>query len=130
MDIGFLASLRGKNRIGVFIKNINSPKIGRGITNQNLPRKIDIGFSTIPYDPLIISFSMEQLLGYKSPQFKTSLKYQVNKVLCLNTGVQINPNRFGIGFIVRKGNISLSYGYLTHHVLPGTHQSNIGFSFK
>ena len=129
MDIGFLASLRGKNRIGVFIKNINSPKIGRGISNQTLPRKIDIGFSTIPYDPLMISFSMEQLLGYPNPQFKTSIKYQINKMLCLNTGVQINPNRFGIGFVIRKNNISLSYGYITHHVLPGTHQSNIGFSF-
>ena len=101
-DLGFLASLREKNRIGVFIKNINSPNIGRGLSNQNLPKKIDIGYTTIPYDPLIISFSMEQVFGYPSPQLKTSLKYQINKIICLNTGVQINPNRFGIGFVIHQ----------------------------
>ena len=42
LDIGFLGSLREKNRLGVFIKNINSPIIGDGMSIQNLPRKIHI----------------------------------------------------------------------------------------
>ena len=129
IDLGLLASLREKYRLGVFIQNINSSSIGDGVSNQHLPRKIDIGFSVIPYDYLIISFSTEQLLGYDSPQLKSSVKYQLNKILCFNAGIQANPNRFGIGFILEIKNLSLSYGYLTHHVLPGTHQSNIGFRF-
>ena len=129
IDLGLLASLTGKYRFGVFIENFNSSSIGNGISSQNLPRKIDVGFSVIPYDYLVISFSTEQLLGYDSPQLRSSIKYQLNKILCLNAGVQANPNRFGIGFIVENKNLSLSYGYLTHHVLPGTHQSNIGFRF-
>jgi len=129
LDIGFLASLREKYRVGVFIKNINSSLIGNGISSQALPRKIDIGLSILPFDYLMVSFSMEQLLGYESPQFRSSIRYRLNKVLYLNAGIQTNPNRLGLGFILKNKNLSLSYGYLTHHVLPGTHQSSIGFSF-
>ena len=129
IDLGFLASLRQKYRFGVFIENINSSSLGNGITSQNLPRKINIGFSLIPYDYLAVSFSTEQLLGYDSPQFRSSVKYYLNKMLCLNAGIQTNPNRLGVGFVVEAKNLSLSYGYLTHHILPGTHQSSIGFKF-
>ena len=129
IDLGFLASLRQKYRFGVFIENINSSSVGNGISSQNLPRKIDVGFSVIPYDYLIVSFSTEQLLGYDTPQFRSSIKYQLNKILCFNAGIQTNPNRLGIGFILATKKLSLSYGYLTHHILPGTHQSSIGFRF-
>ena len=49
--------------------------------------------------------------------------------LCFNTGVQMNPNRFGIGFVFNTKSISISYGYLTHPILPQTHQCNIGIEF-
>ena len=128
-DIGFLGSLRQKNRIGVFIKNINSPIIGKGMSIQNLPRKIHIGLTTIPNDAMEVSFTMEQLLGYHDAQYRTALQYQINQYLSLNTGIQINPNRFGCGFNVEKNNFTISYGYLTHHVLPGTHQFNFGMHY-
>ena len=95
----------------------------------NLPQKIDIGLSTIPSEYLVVTLSLEQLLGSKSTQFKTSIKYQLNQSLCFNAGLQMNPNRFGIGFIFNKKMISITYGYLTHHVLPGTHQSNLEIRF-
>tara|TARA_B100001750_G_scaffold234359_1_gene235629 strand:- start:956 stop:1837 length:882 start_codon:yes stop_codon:yes gene_type:complete len=128
-DLGLLATLRDKNRLGVFIKNINSPMIGRGVSNQNLPQKIDVGFSTMPSEYLMVTLSLEQLLGSINTQFKTSIKYQITKELCFNTGVQMNPNRFGIGFTFNTKLISISYGYLTHPILPQTHQCNIGIEF-
>ena len=128
-DVGFLGSLREKNRIGIFIKNINSPSIGRANSIQNLPRKIDIGISTIPSESLVINFSIEQLLGYPSPQFHTSLQYKINSILSLNSGIQINPNRFGCGFVINKDSLSFIYSFLTHHVLPATHQCTIGIDF-
>ena len=129
IDLGILATLRNKNRLGVLIKNINSPLIGEGVSGNNLPRKIDIGLSTIPSEYLVVTLSLEQLLGSKSTQFKTSIKYQLNQSLCFNAGLQMNPNRFGVGFIFNKKIISIAYGYLTHHVLPGTHQSNLEIRF-
>jgi len=129
LDLGFLGSLRDKNRLGVFIKNINSPMIGEGMSTQNLPRKIHIGLTTIPNEMMEVSFTMEQLLGYHDAQYRTALQYQLNQFLFLNAGVQVNPNRFGFGFNVEKNNFNISYGYLTHHVLPGTHQFNFGISY-
>ena len=129
MDIGFLASLREKNRLGIFITNINSPSIGRGSSNQTLPRKIQLGLTTIPNDFMSISFVVEQLLGSNNPQYRTSLKYRINNIIYLNTGIQINPNRFGCGIVINKNKFNFSYAYLTHHVLPGTHQFNFGVNF-
>tara|TARA_Y100001970_G_scaffold24104_2_gene28514 strand:+ start:1354 stop:2235 length:882 start_codon:yes stop_codon:yes gene_type:complete len=129
VDIGFLASLREKNRLGIFITNINSPSIGRGSSNQTLPRKIQLGLTTIPNDFMSISFVVEQLLGSNNPQYRTSLKYRINNIIYLNTGIQINPNRFGCGIVINKNKFNFSYAYLTHHVLPGTHQFNFGVNF-
>lgn len=129
IDVGFLGTLREKNRIGIFIKNINSPLIGRANSIQNLPIKLDIGISTIPNEAVIINFSMEQLLGYSDPQFHTSLQYRINRFLSINTGVQINPNRFGCGLVITKNKLSVIYSFLTHHVLPSTHQCSIGIDF-
>tara|TARA_Y100001935_G_scaffold46089_1_gene37872 strand:+ start:65 stop:946 length:882 start_codon:yes stop_codon:yes gene_type:complete len=129
IDLGFLGVLRDKNRLGVFIKNINSPTIGEGFSNQNLPRVFHIGLTTIPNNFMEVSFSAEQLLGYHSAQYRTALQYKLNRSFQLNTGVQINPNRFGIGFSYQKDSFNISYGYLTHHVLPGTHQFNFGIIF-
>ena len=128
-DLGLLATLRDKNRLGVFIKNINSPSIGRGISSQNLPQRIDIGISTIASEKLMITLSLEQLLSSHSTQFKTSIKYQISRLLCFNAGIQVNPNRFGIGFAYDSKLFSLSYGYLIHHILPETHHCNIGIKF-
>ena len=49
IDFGVLASLREKYRFGVLLKNINSEALGRGITRQVLPRRINIGITYI-YD--------------------------------------------------------------------------------
>ena len=129
IDLGFLGVLRNKNRLGVFIKNVNSPTIGEGFSNQNLPRVFHIGLTTIPNNFMEVSFSAEQLLGYHSAQYRTALQYKLNGFLQINTGVQINPNRFGIGFSYQKDSFNISYGYLTQHVLPSTHQFNFGVYF-
>jgi len=129
VDVGLLASLREKNRLGIFITNINSPSIGRGISNQTLPRKIHLGLTTIPNELMSVSFTVEQLLGNNDAQYRTSLKYRMNSIIYLNAGIQINPNRFGCAIVINKNHFNSSYGYLTHHVLPGTHQFNFGINF-
>ena len=55
------------------------------------------------------TLSLEQLLGSINTQFKTSIKYQITKELCFNTGVQMNPNRFGIGFTFNTKLISIMH---------------------
>ena len=48
LDLGVIASLRSKVTLGVFVKNINSPRIGQGSNAQFLPRRLNIGCSYHP----------------------------------------------------------------------------------
>ena len=48
IDLSLLASLREKITMGVFMKNINSPSIGRGSNSQYLPRRMNIGVGISP----------------------------------------------------------------------------------
>ena len=78
-DIGLFAALRGKITIGAFVKNINSPKIGRGSNAQYLPRHLKIGFSYLPSSQLITTFNYERLLGSKTNQFRFGIEYNLHK---------------------------------------------------
>ena len=137
IDFGVLASLREKYRFGVMLKNINSGALGKGITRQVLPRRINVGITYMPMKGLATSIVSEYLLGRDDMNIKASLRYNLNSYLELYTGAQSNPNRFGLGFTLKfyrvtdlefGDNYTFSYGLLTHPVLPMTHQFNIGIS--
>ena len=131
IDLGILASLRKKISIGAFVKNINSPKMGRGSNAQYLPRFLAIGFSYFPTSYLITTFNYDRLLGTKTNQFKFGIEYNLHKYIILRTGVQMKPNRFGFGFLSNiNDNIYLSYGMITHQILPITHNFELGFRFN
>ncbi len=126
IDFGVLASLREKYRFGVFLKNINSGALGKGMTRQALPRRINAGITYMPMTGLATSIVSEQSLGRDDMQIKAAFRYNLNSNIELYTGAQSNPNRFGMGATFTFTNQSISYGLLTHPVLPITHQFNIG----
>ena len=126
IDFGVLASLREKYRFGVFLKNINSGALGKGMTRQVLPQRINVGITYMPMTGLATSIVSEYLLGKDDMQIKAAIRYNLNSNIELYTGAQSNPNRFGMGATFTFTNQSISYGLLTHPVLPITHQFNIG----
>ncbi|SVB36416.1 uncharacterized protein METZ01_LOCUS189270, partial [marine metagenome] len=128
LDLGILASLREKYRFGAFLKNINSGAVGKGMTRQVLPRRINIGITYIPITGLSTSIVSEHLFGRDENQIKGAIKYKLNSYLKIYAGAQSNPNRFGIGFTFILNRQSISYGLLTHPVMPITHQFNIGIT--
>jgi hypothetical protein len=128
IDVGFIASLRNKYRCGVYIKNINSGAIGSGMTRTVLPRRLNAGITYLPISTLSTSISMERLLGDSDIQIKGGLQYSLNSMVELMMGAQANPNRFGIGAKFKFINQTLTYGLLTHPVLPMTHQLSLGLS--
>ena len=137
IDFGVLASLREKYRFGVFLKNINSGALGKGITRQVLPRRINAGITYMPITGLTTSIVSEHLLGRDDLQIKGAIRYNLNSYLEIYSGAQSNPNRFGLGFTIKLDrvtgvelgdNYTLSYGLLTHPILPLTHQFNFGIS--
>ena len=130
LDLGILASLREKIVLGVFIKNINSPKIGRGSNAQFLPRRLNIGCTYHPTQSLKTSFVYERLLYSDANQFRFGVEYEFHKYFILRTGVQMKPNRFGFGFLSPiNDKISIAYGLITHPILPLTHNAEFGLNF-
>ena len=128
VDVGVLASLREKYRFGVFLKNINSGALGKGMTRQVLPRRINTGITYMPMQGLATSIVSEHLLGRDDMQIKAAIRYNLNSNLEIYVGAQSNPNRFGMGATFTLNTQSISYGLLTHPVLPMTHQFNLGLS--
>ena len=128
IDFGVLASLREKYRFGVFLKNINSGALGKGITHQVLPRRINAGITYMPMTGLATSIVSEHLLGRDDMQIKGAVKYTLNPHIKIYAGAQSNPNRLGVGATLALNRQSVSYGLLTHPVLPITHQFNIGIA--
>ena len=128
VDFGVLASLREKYRFGVFLKNINSGALGKGMTRQVLPRRINAGITYIPITELSTSIVSEHIFGRDDLQIKGAIRYNLNSYLRIYAGAQSNPNRFGMGATFTLNRKSISYGLLTHHVLPITHQFNMSIS--
>jgi len=130
LDLGVMASLREKVFLGVFVKNINSPRIGRGSNAQFLPRRLNIGCSYHPTKALKTNFVYERLIYSDTNQFRFGVEYEFHKYFILRTGVQMKPNRFGFGFLspINK-NMSLAYGLITHPILPLTHNVEFGLYF-
>ena len=130
LDLGVLASLREKVVLGVFIKNINSPRIGRGSNAQFLPRRLNIGCSYHPSKSLKTSFVYERILYNDTNQFRFGVEYEFHKYFILRTGVQMKPNRFGFGFLSPiSDKMSIAYGLITHPILPLTHNVEFGLNF-
>ena len=128
VDFGVLASLREKYRFGVILKNINSGALGKGMTRQVLPRRINTGITYMPMTGLATSIVSEHLLGRDDLQIKGAIRYNLNSYMEIYSGAQSNPNRFGMGVTFTLNQQSVSYGLLTHPVLPMTHQFNLGLS--
>ena len=128
IDFGVLASLRKRYRFGVFIKNINSGALGKGMTRQILPRRINMGITYNPTSDLTTSIIGERLLGRDDLQIKGAIRYNLISYLEICAGAQSNPNRFGSGIRFTVKSKSISYGILTHPVLPMTQQINLSIS--
>ncbi|MDP6936809.1 MAG: hypothetical protein QGF36_05195 [Candidatus Marinimicrobia bacterium] len=133
LDLGALASLRGKYRFGVFLKNASNSQIGNNLSAHSLPRRMNAGISYTPIPHLTTTIVSEQFLGRDDLQIKGGVSYQFKKGIELNIGAQSNPNRIGAGVSIDqemgRQTIRMIYGLLSHPVLPLTHQYQIGITF-
>ena len=129
LDIGFQGNLHEKYYIAYYLQNINSPIIGQGLGNA-LPKSISIGLSYRPYDDLLTSLDFNQLSGHMDSEIRFGMEYMIMDNLILRAGIQTNPNRFSAGFSYNVFKTDIAYSFITHHIMPTTHQLSIGFRFK
>ena len=90
--------------------------------------RINMGITYNPISNLTTSITTERLLGRDDLQVKGAIRYRLNPYLEICTGAQSKPNKFGLGTIFTFESQSVSYGLLTHPVMPMTHQFNLNIS--
>ena len=129
IDVGLIASLRGKHRVGAYLKNINSPEMGRGESRQPLPRRMSIGMAYTPYQNFLTSLVLDRTMGRDDIQVKGGIQYIFTDMCTLRLGLQSNPNRLGAGFRFSFRKYGFDYALLTHPVLPATHHFSFGMEF-
>ena len=129
INLGIQATLRNIYRMGIYLRNINSPIIGEGLAQQELSRRLDVGIAYVPISDVLTSLTFSQQLGMKEIGISGGFKYKINNFFDIQLGAQSNPNRFGFGFESTLNSLIFSYSFLSHPVLPSTNQFGIRYSF-
>lgn len=120
LDVGLRAALRDRVWMGVFLKNVNAPKLGNGLTESEAARKIAASIGYMPYYGLATSFQIEKVLG-GDIQYKGGMDYQINELFNLRAGISSYPSQLTMGFGLTKSVFHFDYAFVSHPVLQGTH---------
>ena len=124
VDIGLLASLAERIRFGARAFNINSPTLGDANGAVRLPQRAQVGIAFSPYDLVWTTAALTKSAGHAT-HFSGGMSYHILDNIFLRAGVMTNPNRFATGFEVLVKKIRINYAFMTHPVLPLSHQISV-----
>jgi len=127
VDLGVLAVLRGRTRMGAVIRNLNRPRVGQGY-REDLPRYLSLGVAYQPYPGVVTVLDVDKKFGQET-QMNGGLEASIVSFMALRFGIQTKPDRLmgGVGFNYQG--IHLDYALINHSVLPLTHQLSIAYRF-
>jgi hypothetical protein len=126
LDLGALASISSKFRLGIMATNLNSPRLGN--CSENLAQIIRLGAAFQPLSGYIISidFHLPMSAIIVDPEIRAGFEVLLGRNFVLRTGIENEPTRFTAGFGFRWEIFRIDYAFLTHPFLNGEHQ----FSFS
>ena len=124
LDVSFLGSLGKRIRVGAKALNINSPTLGNANLATRLPQRSQIGLAYSPYDLVWTTAALNKSVGHPT-NFSSGFAYEVQQNIFLRAGMQSSPNRFSSGLEFYFKKVIISYGFITHPVLPLSHQLSI-----
>ena len=127
MDVGVMASIYKRTYLGLFVYNINNPRLGVE-TSEDLPRRVVVGAAYRPYTGLTTSISVDQSLGAEM-QVEAGFEFQLVEMLALRLGASSNPNRITAGLGLNFENFQLDYAFRSHPVLAETHMFSLLYSW-
>ena len=120
VDLGLLAVLHDRTRIGVMIHNLNAPKIGED--NEEIPQRIHGGFAYEPYAGVVTTLEAEVMTD-EATQWRGGLEVEVVPNFDVRAGIMTEPNKLTAGFGYEFGGVAFNYGFSTGGgVLESTHQ--------
>jgi hypothetical protein len=127
LDVGVQASIYKRTYLGLYVYNINTPKLGVD-TAQDLPRRVVIGAAYRPYSGLTTAISMNKSIGYET-EIEGGFEFAIIKMLDLRLGASSNPNRFTAGLGIKLEGFQFDYGFRTHPVLAETHSFGLMYTW-
>jgi hypothetical protein len=120
LDVGLLAVLHERTRLGVLVHNLNSPEIGDD--QEQLPRSLRGGVAYEPYIGVVTTFEISTEVD-QDAQYHGGLEFELAPGFELRGGVVSNPSRLTAGFGYAMRGVALNYGFSTGGgVLDTTHQ--------
>ncbi|MBI4726153.1 hypothetical protein HY768_02825 [candidate division TA06 bacterium] len=130
VDVGLLAQVHRKWRIGCFGRNLNHPTLGVE-TQYELPSSISIGLAYEPLSGLVGSVEASKEPGH-TVCYKVGTEFAIKpNVFNLRGGLssQGREARYSLGTDITAFGLTAGYAYEgEHQPLPGNHQ--IGLAYK
>jgi len=126
LNIGALAILHQRTQLGFTITNLNNPKVGMDNAYE-LPQKIAVGISYIPYHNLITSLELKKSFA-GTTEIHAGSEISIGDMFKLRFGVRNNPASNSTGFNFTFNGIVIDYAFNTH-ILGNTHHFGIGYRF-
>jgi hypothetical protein len=127
LNVGALAILHQRTRLGFSISNINNPKIGKD-NDEDLPQKFAVGISYIPYEGTVTAIDIKK--GFGEPtEIHAGAEVKLHKMFYLRAGIRNEPVSFSMGFRFTLYNVNIDYAFNSHSELGGTHHFGIGYKF-
>lgn len=129
VDVGFLGTLRQRTRIGLLLKNVNEPSVGKG-TREPLPQWITAGVAYSPYYGVVTEVDLRSVRG-QDIEVHMGMQLGLTRFLDTRFGFQTGPNSLTGGFTAHPDEVpvEIDYAYSSHSVLPGTHQFALRFLY-
>lgn len=127
-NVGVLAILHSRTRLGFTMVNINKPNIGSE-NEHDLPQRLAAGISYIPYQGVVTSFDVKKSYTGDS-EYRFGVEAELHPMLTLRTGIRNNPAQYSFGLGVKPYmGIQMDYALSYHSVLDMTHHFGLAYKF-
>ena len=126
LDVGALADISSKFRLGIMAMNLNGPRLGN--CPENLAQIIRLGASFQPLSGYTTSLDLHLPMSsiIVDPEISAGFEVTLSRNFILRVGTENNPARFTGGFGFHWDIFRFDYAFLSHPFLNGQHQ----FSFS
>lgn len=134
LNVGALAELHDRMRIGFTATNLNNPQLGKDDA-YSLPQKLAVGVAYLPYDGVTTMLEMQKSYGdytdteWNNTEWHAGVEFRVLPQLTLRVGTRNNPGQYSAGAGFNYQGILIDYAFQTHTVLGNTHQFTLGYRF-
>jgi len=118
VQLGLLAILTTKLKLGFSASNLNSPVIGEG--RERLPQVYRTGISFQPVSDLEIAIDLLKDIHYPL-ELHAGFQYKFLSMLALRAGTAVEPSLFSAGVGMWFSDVSFDYAFTHHSVLGITH---------